>query len=388
MLQKLASHNADIRALLEKGYSLSIDSEYLVVRDIPYLNERRELQIGAIVTKLVFVDNNHVVQDDHQIFFCGSHPHEVDGTPIKNLGGGETGLTLAATDIAVQRSFSNKPPSGKFDDFFDKIESYVRLFAGPAIYIYPEESPLTFRSTETNNESVFKIHDTLTSRAETGELAAAFKEDVIAIIGLGGTGAYVLDFLAKTPIREIRAFDLDIFQVHNAFRSPGKLDISELGKPKAEVYKDRYDGFRHGINFQTKYIVADSDEELAGVTFAFVCVDKGSARAEIFYLLGKLGIPFIDVGMGLNKDRGAINGMIRTTYYSRESREEMLQKRLAPLHDDADDIYKTNIQLSELNALNASLAVIRFKQSRGFYFDDTNFNHMLFSLHDLDIASI
>jgi tRNA A37 threonylcarbamoyladenosine dehydratase len=64
------------------------------------------------------------------------------------------------------------------------------------------------------------------------DLSAKFVNDVVAVIGLGGTGAYVLDFLVKTPVREIRAFDLDVFHVHNAFRPPGRLDESELGKPK------------------------------------------------------------------------------------------------------------------------------------------------------------
>ncbi len=34
--------------------------------------------------------------------------------------------------------------------------------------------------------------------------------------------------------------------------------------------------------------------------------------------------------------------------------------------------------LGELNALNACLAVIRFKQLRGFYFDESSFGHLLF----------
>jgi len=70
---------------------------------------------------------------------------------------------------------------------------------------------------------------------------------VVAVIGLGGTGAYVLDFLIKTPVREIRAFDPDVFHVHNAFRSPGRLDESELGKPKTGVYDGRYNSFRQGL---------------------------------------------------------------------------------------------------------------------------------------------
>jgi molybdopterin/thiamine biosynthesis adenylyltransferase len=391
MLHSLVNHNDDIRWLLEKGYAISLDSNYLVVRDIPYLDEQGNLKTGAIVSKLIFTDPDHVRLEDHQIFFCGSHPCEVNGSPIKNLGGGETALQLVAKDVVVERSFSNKPltPEGNWRDYidlFEKIESYVRIISGPAQQLFPNANFLTFRTIESHTDSVFKFNDTLTSRSEIGELANKFKEDVIAVIGLGGTGSYILDFLIRIPIKEIRAFDGDQFYIHNAYRSPGKVEVGEFGRTKAEVYKNRYDEFRHNIITHSKYILAGSTADLQDVTFAFVCVDKGSSRKEIFELLVKLHIPFIDVGMGLNKNNGSVDGMVRTTYYSAEEGQKMVDKKLAPLHDEVDDIYKTNIQLSELNALNACLAVLRFKQLRGFYNDDCNFNHMLFSIHDLHIA--
>src|SRR6185312_1860087 len=99
MFQKLVSHNDDIRRLVEKGYAVGFDSNYMIVRDIPYLDDKGELKIGAIVTKLEFTDNEHVRQGDHQIFFAGSHPHNLDGSPIGNLGGGPT--TLALSDAAA-----------------------------------------------------------------------------------------------------------------------------------------------------------------------------------------------------------------------------------------------------------------------------------------------
>jgi len=210
----------------------------------------------------------------------------------------------------------------------------------------------------------------LTSRAEITDLSAKFNNDVVAVIGLGGTGAYVLDLIAKTPVLEIRAFNLDSFHVHNAFRSPGRLDETELGKSKAEVYGARYNNFRHGLSVTSKFLDESCCEELNGVTFAFVCVDKGSSRAGIFKLLISMGIPFIDVGMGLNRNRGSLNGQIRATYYSSNNANELYDKGLAPLTDNPDNLYKTNIQISELNAFNACLAVIKYKQLRGFYFEE------------------
>lgn len=388
MFQKLVSHNDDINRLVEKGYAVGFDSNYLIIRDIPYLDNENRLQIGAIVTKLVFTDQVGVTQDDHQIFFAGTVPHNIDGTPIRNLGGGPTQLALseACKDVVVQRSFSNKPRAGgKFQDFFEKIESYVSIICGPAMELH-DVTPYTFRvEKEVVTDSIFKYHDTLTSRAEINDLSAKFREDIVAVIGLGGTGAYLLDFLIKTPVKEIRAFDLDLFHVHNAFRSPGRLENSELGQSKAQVYKDRYDNFRTGLSVEPRFIDASCDKELDGVTFAFVCVDKGSSRAEIFDLLISKGIPFIDAGMGLKRKDSMLKGMLRTTNYSAENAKKLRDKGLAPLTDNLDDLYKTNIQIGELNALNACLAVIRFKQLRGFYLEENPYYNLIFEIGELKL---
>jgi hypothetical protein len=389
VFQRLVNHNDDIKRLVERGYAVAFDNNYLVIRDIPYLENQLQLQIGAIVAKLVFIDENRVTQDDHQIYFAGSVPYNLDGEPIPNLAGGSYTLALseASRDVVVERSFSNKPlPVGMFTDFFDKIESYVTIISGPAIDLH-SANPYTFRAVEqAGADSVFKFSDTLTSRAEISDLSAKFKDDIVAVVGLGGTGAYVLDFLAKTPVREVRTFDLDHFYVHNAFRSPGRLQSDELGKLKSEVYNSRYDNFRTGLTSEPKFIDETCSTDLHGVTFAFVCVDKGSSRAGIFDLLISMHIPFIDVGMGLNRKNGSINGMLRTTYYSAEDGQKVREKSLAALTDNPDDIYKTNIQIGELNALNACLAIIRFKQLRGFYVEEIPHYHLLFEIADLKIV--
>ena len=123
MFQKLVSHNADLGRLVARGYAVAFDSNHLVVRDIPYLDSDRRLQVGAIIAKLAFIDQERVAQTDHQVFFAGSVPHGLDGESISNLGGGPTHLDLseASTDVVVQRSFSNKPKgTGKFVPIFLK----------------------------------------------------------------------------------------------------------------------------------------------------------------------------------------------------------------------------------------------------------------------------
>ncbi len=391
MFQRLASRNEDLRRLGEKGYAVAVDGAHLIIRDIPYLDSTGALQWAAFVAKLVFVDDVRVQQDDHQIYFSGTTPHNIDGSTVANLGGGPHQLILGSNsiDVVVQRSFSNKPrTAGKFENFFDKVESYVALIAGPAMSKC-NASPYTFRVIEADQApSVFKFQDTLTSRAEITELSLKFSDEVVAIIGLGGTGGYVLDFIVKTPVKEIRGFDVDPFHVHNAFRAPGRLVCEELGRSKAEVHTDRYANFRKGLNLQSKMLDSSSATDLDGVTFAFVCVDKGSSRAEIFEMLIAKGIPFIDVGMGpsISKD-GPIKGMLRTTYYPADRAAELRADGHAEMQDAPEGIYRTNIQIAELNALNAAIAVIRFKQLRGFYVDGVQGNNFLFDIHDLKVAS-
>lgn len=392
MFQKLVSHNDDIRRLVEKGYAVAFDSGYMVIRDIPYLDKQRAECKGAIISKIDFVDKVRVRQHDHQIFFAGGRPHNADGTPIPNLGGGGATLALsdACNDIRVERSFSNKPfRKGQlvpFADFFEKVESYVAIIAGPAIELHGA-NPLTFRVNENVvTDPIFKFHDTLTSRAEIGDLNNKLRNDVVAIIGLGGTGGYILDYLVKAPIPEIRAFDLDNYHVHNAYRSPGRLIEDELGKPKADVYAARYENFRNGLSCKRQFVDLSAADELNDVTFAFVSVDKGSSRAGIFDLLTSKKIPFIDAGMGLNRKKGPINGMLRATYYDPTHAEKMRDMNLAELSDAPDEIYRSNIQIGELNALNAALAVIRYKQLRGFYFAEDPYYNLLLEIGDLKIV--
>jgi hypothetical protein len=46
--------------------------------------------------------------------------------------------------------------------------------------------------------------------------------------------------------------------------------------------------------------------------------------------------------------------------------------------NEPENVYDLNIQIAELNALNAALAVIKWKKLCGFYVDDTFEHHSLY----------
>jgi len=147
VFQKLVSHNEDIQRLVEKGYAIAFDSNCMVIRDIPYLDDQKQLQIRCNRNEIGFCGSRTGHSGRSPDFFTGSIPHGLNGTPIPNLAGGPAHFALsdACGDVVVQRSFSNKPrSSGKFQDFFEKIENYVGIISGPAIELHGA-NPYTFR---------------------------------------------------------------------------------------------------------------------------------------------------------------------------------------------------------------------------------------------------
>ncbi|MGN6298177.1 MAG: ThiF family adenylyltransferase [Ginsengibacter sp.] len=372
------SHNADIDRLVDKGLSISITGNYLVIHNIFYLNSQREKCEGALIS--VFTGTERIQMQDHQMYFCGSQPCLVNGNPVPGLGGGPLDSKLKVDELIAERSFSHKKVSNgamrHYLDWYEKVMEYVGLICTPAMDVFGEQaSPFKYSEFCDQKDPIFHFRDTLTSRAFIGDLAHRLENEVIGIIGLGGTGSYILDFMVKTRVKEIRGFDVDLFYAHNAFRSPGKTLKSELEESKAKVYQERYENFRTGISISKKNIVEGCEEDLKGCTFVFVSVDKGEARKMIFEILQKLKIPFIDVGMGLNRNNDVIGGQLRTTYFDPENAARIIGENWAPLTDSPDHVYRRNIQIAELNALNACIAVIKYKKLMGFYaHDETSYN--------------
>ncbi|MCP5272478.1 MAG: hypothetical protein H6932_14830 [Burkholderiaceae bacterium] len=58
-----------------------------------------------------------------------------------------------------------------------------------------------------------------------------------------------------------------------------------------------------------------------------------------------------------------------------------------PTDDDADDmLYRQNIQVADMNALNAQLAVTKWKQHFGFYADDHSPHNTLFGVNSTSLS--
>nr|MDA3832519.1 ThiF family adenylyltransferase [Spirochaetales bacterium] len=236
----------------------------------------------------------------------------------------------------------------------------------------------------TEEESVFRYWDSASSRANIMAVSAKLAMGKIAIVGLGGTGSYVLDLIAKTPVKEIHLFDGDTFRQHNAFRAPGASSIADLEQrmSKVDYFANVYDAIRIGIFPHNAYLTENNIDELSGFDFVFLCVDKGGVRKLVSGFLREYSIPFIDVGMELSMlhDGNCLIGTCRATLSTAE-KSDHFDKYAPQGADNGNDLYATNIQVADMNALNATLAVIKWKQVCGFYQDLVKAHHTTYSIN-------
>jgi hypothetical protein len=380
--QRLIDRSPDLKRLRDEGYSVEVLAGHLVVKSVPFVRADQTVQRGVLVSELTLAGDTTAPPSSHVIWFAGTYPCTKDGKEIEQIRHGSMDKAIDR-ELTVNWSFSAKPPQG-YADYYEKVTSYVRILETSAQAIDPTATARVFSAVAADDpDSVFTYWDTASSRAGTSELAARFVGHRVGIIGVGGTGSYVLDFVAKTPVVEIRLIDDDVFTNHNAFRSPGAPSIEELRQrpKKVDYLKARYSHMHRGIVAIDARLSKSNVELLGSLSFAFLCLDKVGAKAAIIEALERAGVPFVDVGMGVELIDSALLGILRVTTSTTAKRDHVREKNRIHLADrEGDDDYARNIQIAELNALNAAFAVIRWKKTLGFYHDTDREHHTTYTI--------
>jgi tRNA A37 threonylcarbamoyladenosine dehydratase len=381
MSHQLINLNPDLKQLRDEGFCIGIVASHLVVKNVPYVNSAREIKYGVLISQLDMAGERTAKPKTHVAMFSGEHPCEADGTTLSKIAHNSEQKSLGE-GLTANHSFSSKPADG-YSDYYHKMSTYCAIISAPARQIDPSVTAQQYLPVKTSDaESVFHYLDTASSRAGIGAVSEKLKVPKVGIIGLGGTGSYVLDLIAKTPVAEIHLFDSDVFLSHNAFRAPGAATIDDLnGRPAKVAYlADVYGRFRRGIIPHKCHIDASNLELLVGMHSVFLCMDGSEAKKVIIDFLESQGIPFIDVGMGINLVDDKLSGILRTTTSTPTKREHVHEKNLIPCSGQGDNPYDTNIQVADLNALNACLAVIKWKKLLGFYCDLDKEHHSLYTI--------
>ena len=187
----------------------------------------------------------------------------------------------------------------------------------------------------------------------------------IGIVGLGGVGLWILDLMSKTDVREIKIWDGDEIEGRNLVRAPGWASQDAIGKNKADYFGEQYGRIRTGISIRGQYWHSDNPEDtFDGLDFVFVAVDKTETRTALCERLEENKIPFIDVGMGIERREERVRGSCQVFF----SGEEPGRWRIGiPTAEGAGEQDYHALQLADLGALNAALAVGIWRRHIGQY---------------------
>ena len=368
MSQELISRSEDLKRLVDEGYEIEIRAGHLILHRVPYVTSERAVKYGQLLCPLAVDGLATGPPPDHTMFFAGEYPCDDKGMPIEALRNSSNRRELAE-GLWVDHYLSAKPATGNYRDYHHKIKHYEQVIGRCARRLDPSavgRAGSLVLSADPNDPFVFI--ETASSRAGITRMNERLAGDRIGIVGLGGTGSYILDYVSKTRVAEIHLFDGDAYQQHNVFRAPGATSLEELERrpSKVELYSNRYSGMRNGIIAHEAAVTPDDVDALGDLDFVFVAIDNNETRQWLLPALEDMGVPFIDVGMGIEKVEDKLLGVVRTSY--RETPRSLARARGEGGARDVGE-YERNVQIVELNALNAALAVIRWKKHRGFYLD-------------------
>ena len=378
MSHVLISRSRDLKQLRTDGYNISVHAGHLVMRDVPYVTTTREVKRGTLVSVLQLNSDRTDVPSQHVVHFIGEYPCDKDGTELARIKHG--GRHVLTEGLIADHSFSSKPAGG-YKDYYEKMTTYANILSGPAQALDPAITARTFRVLPDDDDSVFHYFDTASTRVGIGATSNKLAIPKVAIVGLGGTGSYILDLVSKTHVTQIHLFDGDVFLQHNAFRSPGAASNEDLDRrlKKVDYYAQLYGRMRRNIIAHPHYVDAGNVADLGEMAFVFVCLDKNEPKQPIIEFLEERNIPFIDVGMGVNLIDGALQGSLRITASTAACRDHVRQ-RVSLMDAEGNNEYHENIQIADLNALNAALAVVRWKKFYGFYHDLDGEHHCTYEI--------
>lgn len=357
-----------LRKLRDEGFNLEVRANHLLVHDMPYVTPAKTVAYGTLAMPLNMVGDEVGPPPNHTAKFIGECPCSTGGKPLVIVTG--AGNEDFGGGVVAFHQISGRPPVPD-KNYYDKVVRYSHSFGDPAREIKPEVNARSLAVKEMKaDESVFHYADNGVARAGLVEFMRRLELEKVAIIGLGGTGSYILDQVAKTPVKEIHLFDADVLLNHNAFRAPGAPTLDELRATplKVDYFAAIYGRMHRGIRPHLEFLSEKNLGLLDGIRFAFLCFEDAPAKIKLIEYLEAREVPFIDVGLQVLKKERGLTGSLRVTTSTPQKRDHF--RRQVPLVDNqVVNEYDENIQIADLNALNAALAVIRWKRLMNFYVD-------------------
>jgi hypothetical protein len=382
MSRQLISLNADLRRLMEDGYDISIVAGHLVLRDVPYLDGNGRVRRGMIASPLELAGDRTVQPAHHIVWFAGEMPHGADRRPLDAMGHHGTSRSLGG-GLLVDRMLCSRPVADRYRDHHELMTTFVEQLSAPARMVDPTATARTGHvMVAEGGRSCFAYLDTASSRHGIGRFSDRLAGLSIGIVGLGGTGSYILDQIAKTPVGRIHLFDDDRFEQHCAFRAPGAASIDGLldQRTKVDHFARIYSNMHNGIIGHEMKLGPANAHLLDHLDFVFLAIDSGIGRRVLVAEMERRGLAFIDTGIGIEQTEQGLTGAVRVTTSTPGKRDHVREFSRIPTGSGVDSLYQSRAQVADMNALAAALAVIKFKKHFGFYLDLEGEHHSVFQM--------
>src|SRR5438067_6204754 len=85
MSKQLIDRSPDLRRLRDEGYHIEIIDGFLLVRDVPYLNSKREVKFGILISDLQMTGTATAPPGDHVVRFAGEAPCDASGAILSKI---------------------------------------------------------------------------------------------------------------------------------------------------------------------------------------------------------------------------------------------------------------------------------------------------------------
>ncbi|MDE0408073.1 MAG: ThiF family adenylyltransferase [Alphaproteobacteria bacterium] len=199
---------------------------------------------------------------------------------------------------------------------------------------------------------------------EAMEWRGLVTKERVAIIGLGGVGAWIADFVVKADPWEVHGWDYDCIESKNILRMPGGSDPNVwIGRPKADWFQETYSLIHTNVHgYNVKVVPQNVQEVIEKGTFAFVAVDDADDRMMVCDALAGSGVPFVVVGLSpVRKDkRVKISMRIVTAHVGVSSWRQAIPQVGQAGQDDYG-----SVDLPDVYSMAAGWAVQSWRKMRG-----------------------
>jgi hypothetical protein len=111
MSPKQINLSPDLKRLREDGYFIQVRGGLLVMRDVPYVNAKREVLIGTLISSLDLAGEVTRTPGTHVMEFDGEFPCDADGQPLHRIAHQSFNKDYG-NGLRARHSFSSKPAGG------------------------------------------------------------------------------------------------------------------------------------------------------------------------------------------------------------------------------------------------------------------------------------